>query len=87
MREFAYEGRLTVQFDFTDKGDYALLDEVAIGHNSVSPTALDDTDDILLYCEMLSEVIGQPVYRNEAHAKAVNATKWELMQIVIGEMA
>lgn len=87
MREFAYEGRLTIQLDFTNKGEYALLDEVAIGYNSVSPIALDDTDDILLYCEMLKEVIGKSVYRNEAHAKAVKATKWELMQIMRGETA
>ena len=82
MKAFLYEGRLTIVMEYTERDEYALLDSVEIGYCDTAKASLSHPDDVLLYCEMLSEKLGMPVYRNEKHAKAVNATKWELIQIV-----
>ena len=68
--------------DFEDKGDYALLNKVEIGMAESVEYPLTDGGDVLNFCELLSDSIGVPVYANEKHAKAVNATKWELIQII-----
>ena len=82
MKEFVYEGRLTLAIEFAEREEYAILENVEIGNCDTTPVSLSDAEDVLLYCKMLSEKIGIPVYRNEKHAHAGKLTNWQLNKLL-----
>ena len=82
MKKYIPQGLLTLVMDFDDKGDYALLNKVAIGMTESVEYPLTDGGDVLNFCELLEDSIGKPVYANEKHRQAQKLTHFQLSNIL-----
>ena len=82
MKKDIPQGLLTLFIDFEDKGDYALLEKVAIGMTESVEYPLTDGSDVLHFCELLEDSIGKPVYANEKHRQAQKLSHYQLSNIL-----
>jgi len=82
MKKYIPQGLLTLVIDFDDKGDYALLERVAIGMTESVEYPLTDGGDVLNFCELLSDSIGVPVFANEKHRQAQKLSHYQLSNIL-----